>query len=88
MLGSKKRISLLKQIIEYLVIHDLKTNEDLIIFFHQFSSHNRTGYYNTTIEPVLQNFLAKNASNLDKASEWVQPVVLETILIFTDKLRI
>jgi hypothetical protein len=60
----------------------------MLIFFNQFSSHVRTGYYNQSIEPVLNNFMAMNTKNLDRASEWVQPVVLEVILIYTDKLRI
>lgn len=88
MLKSKKRIGLLKQIIDYLIIHDLRTNEEMLRFFNQFSSHNRTGYYNQSIEPVLAKFLAMNAKNLHKASEWVHPIVLEIILIYTDKLRI
>ena len=49
---------------------------------------NRTGYYNNAIEPVLAKFLNLNANNLENASQWVQPAVLEVISMYTDKLAI
>jgi hypothetical protein len=49
MLQFKKKTAVLKDIIDYLSIHSLKTNQELINFFEQFSYLNRSGFYDTTI---------------------------------------